>query len=76
MVIPVVNSPIDIYNDITLPSDGLSIRQILLMVLVLLLFAVILVAILPSVVNGIIYLVSLPFKSTKNDNYYTEDKDK
>ena len=76
MVIPVVNSPIDIYNDITLPSDGLSIRQILLMVLVLLLFAVILVAILPSVVNGIIWLVSLPFKSTKNDNYYTEDKDK
>ena len=62
-VIPVVNSPIDIYNDITIPDNsGLEWWQILLIVLALLLLVVILWPILPYVINFVWWLILLPFK--------------
>lgn len=62
-VIPVVNSPIDIYNDITIPDNsGLEWWQILLIVLLLVLLLIVLWPILPYIINALIWLILLPFK--------------
>ena len=64
-VIPVVNSPIDIYNDITIPAaDGLAWWQILLAIifLILVLWLLSITGILPLLVKGIIWLILLPFR--------------
>ena len=62
-VIPVVNSPIDIYNDITIPDNsGLAWWQILLIVLAIILLVILLWPILPYIINFLIWLICLPFK--------------
>lgn len=64
-VIPVVNSPIDIYNDITIPAaDGLAWWQILLAIifLILALWLLSITGILPLLVKGIVWLILLPFR--------------
>lgn len=63
-VIPVVNSPIDIYNDITLPKKATDIWSALLAMLLLVLLLIFLAAtgILPLILNGIVWVILLPFK--------------
>lgn len=63
-VIPVVNDPIDIFNDIQLPAnnDGLGILEIILMVLALIVLLVILMPILPYIIKVVIWVIMLPFK--------------
>ena len=67
-VIPVVNSPIDIYNDITIPDNsGLEWWQILLAIicLILVLWLLSVTGILPLVIKLIIWIILLPFKLIK-----------
>ena len=63
-VIPVVNDPIDIFNDIQLPvnNDGLGILEIILMVLALIVLLVILMPILPYIIKAVVWVIVLPFK--------------
>ena len=63
-VIPVVNNPIDIYNDITLPKVTVSPWNTFLTMLLLILLIVLLLVtgILPLIVKGVVGLVLLPFK--------------
>ena len=63
-VIPVVNSPIDIYNDITLPKKETSWWKTLLMYLLLILLLILLAAtgVLPLILKGIVWVILLPFK--------------
>ena len=63
-VIPVVNDPIDIFNDIQLPAnnDGLGILEIILMVLALIVLLVILMPILPYIIKAVVWVIVLPFK--------------
>ena len=62
-VIPVVNSPIDIYNDITIPDNGgLEWWQILLIVLLLILLVIILWPVMPYIISFVWWLICLPFK--------------
>lgn len=64
-VIPVVSSPIDIVNDITPPvdmPDELEWWQILLAILLLIVLLIILWPIMPFIIQGIFWLICLPFK--------------
>lgn len=63
-VIPVVNSPIDIYNDITLPKQATSWWKLLLTYILLILLLIILAAtgILPLILKAIVYVILLPFR--------------
>ena len=64
-VIPVVNNPIDIYNDITIPDNsGLEWWQILcaIICLFLLLYLLSATGILSFIVEVIIWLILLPFR--------------
>lgn len=64
-VIPVVSSPIDIVNDITPPvdmSEELEWWQILLAILLLIVLLIILWPIMPFIIQGIFWLICLPFK--------------
>ena len=62
-VIPVVNNPIDIYNDITVPDNsGLAWWEILLIIIFLILLLIVLWPILPQIINALIWLILLPFK--------------
>jgi len=64
-VIPVVNDPIDIFNDIELPKydNGLGILEIILMVLALIVLLVVLMPILPYIVQLVVWLILLPFRA-------------
>lgn len=79
-VIPVVSSPIDIFNDFTppvnIPEDGLSLWQIILMILALIVFLFVLWPILPSIITfiftavrwvfkSVVWIVTAPFKAIK-----------
>ena len=66
-VIPVVNSPIDIYNDITIPDKTLEWWQILLAIifLILVLWLLSVTGILPFIVKAIIWIILLPFRLIK-----------
>ena len=79
MVIPVVNSPIDVYNDLTLPNNGsLGLKQLLIMVLGLALLAVILFTIVPLIVKGVGSLIKFPFREQEDDKYmhdHMEDRE-
>ena len=79
MVIPVVNSPIDVYNDLTLPNNGsLGLKQLLIMVLGLVLLAVILFTIVPLIVKGVGSLIKFPFREQEDDKYmhdHMEDRE-
>lgn len=65
-VIPVVSSPMDIVNSITppvqIPYDG-EWWKILLAVLLLILLIVLLFPVLPWIVKGVFWIISLPFKA-------------
>lgn len=61
-VIPVVNDPIDIFNDIQLPSKESDILKYVFMALGLLILLVILMPILPYIVKFVVWLILLPFK--------------
>ncbi len=63
-VIPVVNSPIDIYNDITLPKQVTSWWKLLLTYILLILLLILLAAtgILPLILKGVVWVILLPFK--------------
>ena len=62
-VIPVVNDPIDIFNDIQLPAkDGLGLLEIILMVLALIVLLVILMPILPYIIKAVVWVILLPFR--------------
>ena len=63
-VIPVVNSPIDIYNDITLPKTATDLWSALLAMLLLVLLLIFLAAtgILPLILKGIVWVILLPFR--------------
>lgn len=63
-VIPVVNSPIDIYNDITLPKKETSWWKLLLTYILLILLLILLAAtgILPLMIRVVLYIVFLPFR--------------
>ena len=64
-VIPVVSSPVDVVGAITPPVefDGYEWWKILLAVLLLILLIVILFPILPWIVKGVFWIISLPFKA-------------
>ena len=59
-----VNSPIDIYNDITLPKKETSWWKTLLMYLLLILLLIFLAAtgVLPLILKGIVWVILLPFR--------------
>lgn len=63
-VIPVVNSPIDIYNDITLPKQATSFWKLLLTYILLILLLILLAAtgILQLILKAIVYVILLPFR--------------
>ena len=62
-VIPVVSNPMDIYNDITVPDViGLEWWKIVLAVLMLVLLVILLWPIMPYIVKGIVWIITLPFK--------------
>lgn len=65
-VIPVVSNPIDVVNAITppvqMPSE-LDWWEILLAILLLILLIVILFPVLPWIVKGVFWIISLPFKA-------------
>ncbi|MEG1663104.1 MAG: hypothetical protein RR338_03870, partial [Clostridia bacterium] len=66
MVIPVVSSPIDVVNDITSPVDMESDPawwKILLGVIMLVLVLIILSPILPFIIQGLVWIICLPFKA-------------
>lgn len=67
-VIPVVSSPIDIVNDITPPVDmpGMEWWQVLLAVILLILLVILLWPFLPSILKGIWWVITLPFKLIKS----------
>lgn len=67
-VIPVVSSPIDIVNDITPPVNMPSETdwwKIVLALLLVILLLVVLAPVLPYIVQGVIWVVTLPFKAIK-----------
>lgn len=65
-VIPVVSSPMDIVNSITppvqIPYDG-EWWKILLAVVLIILLIIILFPVLPWVIKGLFWIISLPFKA-------------
>lgn len=65
-VIPVVSSPMDIVNSITppvqMPDDG-EWWKILLAVLLIILLIIILFPVLPWIIKGLFWIISLPFKA-------------
>ena len=65
-VIPVVYSPIDIYNDITLPKGSANLWKAMLMYILLILLLIILAAtgVLPLILKGIVWVILLPLKLT------------
>lgn len=67
-VIPVVSSPIDIVNDITPPVDMPDMEwwQILLAVILLIILVLLLCPILPSIIKGVWWVITLPFKLIKS----------
>ncbi len=67
-VIPVVSSPIDIVNDITPPVDMPDMEwwQILLAVILLILLVLLLWPFLPSILKGVWWVITLPFKIIKS----------
>ncbi|MEG2540371.1 MAG: hypothetical protein RSB59_01160 [Clostridia bacterium] len=65
-VIPVVSSPIDVVNDITSPvdmEDDPAWWKILLGVIMLVLLLIILSPILPFIIQGLVWIICLPFKA-------------
>ena len=62
-VIPVVSSPTDIVNGFTQPPAQFQWWKVVLAVIMLVLLIIILWPILPYVINGIIWLICLPFKA-------------
>ncbi len=66
-VIPVVNNPIDIYNDITIPKyeDPYAWLKTLIIIILVILLLILLVSsgLLPWVIRGIIWVICLPFKA-------------
>ena len=69
-VIPVAMSPIDIISDGTPPLDtnsdkGREWLKILLAVLLLIVLLVVLMPLLPYIIKGIVWIISLPFKAIK-----------
>lgn len=62
-VIPVVNDPIDIFNDIQLPAkDGMGLLEIILLVLGLIVLLVVLMPILPYIIKAVVWVIMLPFR--------------
>lgn len=63
-VIPVVSNPIDIYNDITIPSSGYDWFKIIIALLLLILLLVILnsTGILPLIGKIVVFIITAPFK--------------
>ncbi len=66
-VIPVVNSPVDIYNDITLPKQATSWWKTLLMYALIILLLLFLTAtgILPLILKATVNVILLPFKAIR-----------
>lgn len=66
-VIPVVSSPIDIVDAITPPVqfDELEWWKILLAIVLLILLIIIFTPLLPYIIKGVIWLISLPIKAVK-----------
>lgn len=64
-VIPTVSSPMDIVNDFTPPATELKWWIIVLIVLLVILLIVILWPILPYVIQGIVWIICLPYKLVK-----------
>lgn len=62
-VIPVVSSPTDIVNGFTQPPTQFQWWKVLLAIIMLVLLIIILLPIMPYIVNGIIWLVTSPFKA-------------
>ena len=65
-VIPVVSSPMDIVNSITPPvqmPDDTEWWKILLAVVLIILLIVILFPVLPWIIKGLFWIISLPFKA-------------
>ena len=64
IVIPAVNDPIDIFNDIRLPDQngGLGILEIVFAVLALIVLLVILLPILPYIIRAVVWVILLPFR--------------
>ena len=65
-VIPVVSSPMDIVNSITPPvqmTDDGEWWKILLAVLLIILLIIILFPVLPWIIKGLFWIISLPFKA-------------
>lgn len=62
--IPAVSSPIDVYNDITLPKSYTEWWKTLLMYLLFILLLILLAAtgILPLMIKGVVYVILLPFR--------------
>lgn len=62
-VIPVVSSPTDIVNGFTAPPVQFQWWKVILAVIMLILLVIILWPILPYIINGIWWLICLPFKA-------------
>lgn len=65
-VIPVVSSPMDIVNSITPPvqmPDDTEWWKILLAVLLIILLIIILFPVLPWIIKGLLWIITLPFKA-------------
>ena len=67
-VIPIVSSPIDIINNITPPTsftDETSVWKTVLALLLVILLLVLLAPILPYIIRGMVWIVTLPIKLIK-----------
>ena len=78
-VIPVVNSPIDIYNDVTIPDErGVSWWYIALIILIAILVLIILWPVMPYIFQGLWWIISNTFKlfvkMTKKINKRAKEK--
>lgn len=62
-VIPVVSSPVDIINGFDPPATEFEWWKLILMILALILFLILLAPVLPYILKGIVWIVSLPFKA-------------
>ena len=67
-VIPIVSSPIDIINNITPPTsftDETSVWKTVLALLLVILLLVLLAPILPYIIRGMVWIITLPIKLIK-----------
>lgn len=75
-VIPVVSSPIDIINGFTPPATRFEWWKIIIAILLLVLLIILLAPILPYIIKGVIWVISLPFKAIKGIANATRNKHK